>query len=165
MAATSAAQGPPVTVVGAGNWMLTHDRIGPAVLENIKGRYGPQVELRTVGTHGLGLLDELRGQDLLLVVDACILGGDPGQVHVMDPDLEAPMGRQSSVHQIGPLEVLALCSRLTPEALPGRTRLLLVESEGLSEQGEQEACARVVAELDREIAAWEQKQNSAMSQE
>ncbi len=165
MPAADTAHRSPVTVVGAGNWMLTHDRIGPLVLEQIEGRYGPEVELRTVGTHGLGLLDELRGQDLLLVVDACILGGEPGQVHVVDPDLDAPLGRQSSVHQIGPLEVLAVCSRLTPEALPARTRLLLVESDGLTEQGEQEACARVITELDREIGQWEQGQKSAMSQE
>lgn len=140
--------------------MLTHDRVGPLVLEQIAGRYGPEVELCTVGTHGLGLLDLLHGQDLLLVVDACILGGPAGEVRVVTPDLEAPLGRESSVHQIGPLEVLTLCSRLTPEALPKRTRLVLVECDSLSEEEEQAACEQAIHELDREIAAWSEKRSA-----
>jgi hydrogenase maturation protease len=144
----------PISVVGAGNWLMGNDRIGPRVLEAIKGRYGPEVELCEVGHTGLAVLDHLHGQDLLLVVDACVLGGSPGEVHEVEPDLDRPFGRESSVHQVGPVETLAVAKRLFPSSMPHRIVLILVETEGIDERAEDAACQKVIAVLDREVAAW-----------
>jgi hydrogenase maturation protease len=109
------------------------------------------VELCEIGTTGLGLLDHLRGQRLLIVVDACRAGVQPGEVRELEPDLDAPPPPSSSVHQIGPLETLFIAKRLSPELLPSRILLVLVETEGLSEAEEVDACGRAVAAVEREI--------------
>jgi hydrogenase maturation protease len=142
---------PEVTVAGSGNWLLGHDRVGPRVLAMIDKRYPQQVEICDLGTSALALLDHLHGQDLLVIVDACMGFGATGEVVVMEPDLEATPGRGTSVHQIGPVEALVVASHLEPHVLPKRTLLILVETEGLSEENEQAACERVVEVLDREI--------------
>lgn len=152
--AGKAGTAPPVTIVGAGNWLLAIDRVGPLVLESIEGRYGPEVELCALGSGGLALLDHLRGQDLLLVVDACISGRAPGEVFAVEPDLEATTTRETSVHQIGPLEALVIAKLLFSERLPRRVRLLLVETEGIDEALERRACERVIALLDEEVELW-----------
>lgn len=142
---------PGISVAGAGNWLLTHDDVGPRVLERIRGRYGPSVELCDLGSAGLALLDHLHGQELLVVVDACLLEGPPGAVHELEPSLDGVEGRGASVHQIGPLETLAAARQLFPEQMPARIVLLLVETEGIDDEGLERACDEVVARLDRLI--------------
>lgn len=145
----------PVCVVGAGNWLVAHDRIGPRVLELIGSRYGPEVALRDLGSSGLALLDLLDRQDLLLVVDAGIFQGRPGEIRVVEPDLTAPPARVGSVHQIGPLETLAIANRLFQDKMPRRVLLVVVETQGIDDDTAEAACREVVAVLDREIASWE----------
>jgi len=152
---------PPVAVVGAGNWLISSDNIGPRVLEMVRDRYGPEVELCDVGSGGLALLDHLHGQELMLVVDACVGYGEPGEVMLVEPDLDQPPARECSVHQIGPIEALVVARHLAPATLPRCTRLVLVETAGIDEQAEDSACERVVAVLDREIERWRGSHSSS----
>ena len=69
-----------ILVAGAGNWLLASDRIGPRVLEMVSERYPSGVELCDIGSTALSLLDSLRGQDLLIVIDACVGRGTPHTV-------------------------------------------------------------------------------------
>lgn len=144
----------PVAVVGAGNWLIASDRAGPRVLERIRGRYGPEVELRDMGSAGLALLDHLHGQELMCLVDACLLGGPPGRVYVSELSFEGIPASVGSVHQIGPLETLTIAARLYPEQMPKRVILIGVETEGIDDQTEEIACEEAVAVLDREIENW-----------
>jgi len=143
-----------VTIAGAGNWLVGVDRIGPRVVEAAHGRYGPGVEVRALGSGALALLDLLHGQDLLLVVDACMGQGAPGTVHCYEPELTVVPTTVGSVHQIGPLETLLVARHFYPETLPLRTLFIAVETEGLDAEAEPDACQRVIAILDHEIAAW-----------
>lgn len=140
-----------VTVAGSGNWLLGHDRVGPRVLAMIDQRYSEQIEICDLGTSALALLDHLHGQDLLVIVDACVGYGAAGEVLVMEPDLTATPGRGTSVHQIGPIEALVVASHLEPQSMPQRVLLILVETGGLTEIQERTACDQVVEVLDREI--------------
>jgi len=144
----------PVSIVGVGHWLLGSDRIGPRVLELALDRYGSDVELCDLGVGGLALLDCLRAQELFLVVDACLLGGEPGEIHLFDPEEMELSSTGGSVHQVGPLEALAVARHLFQDQLPRRTLVVAVETEGLDEALEQETCLRVLDVLDREIAAW-----------
>lgn len=145
---------PPVLVAGAGNSLLACDRIGPMVLESIADRYGGGVELCDIGCTALALLDHLRGQDLLIVIDACIGRGEPGEVFVTEPDLEALMTPGTSSHQVGPVEALVVARHLWPERLPKRVLLLLVETGAVDEAVEAAAYECVISQLDREIDDW-----------
>ena len=150
---------PPVAVVGAGNWLIFQDRLGPRVIERIAGRYGPEVEIFNAGSAGLALLDCIAGQQLMLIVDACALGGQPGEIHQMEYDPDAPTATAgASVHQLGPLETLAVAKHLYPDQLPLRILLILVETQGIDDATEDEACRQVVSLLDREVERWRSRQ-------
>jgi hydrogenase maturation protease len=153
----------PVAVVGAGNWLIATDRTGPRVLERIRGRYGPEVAIRNMGSAGLALLDQLHGQELMCLVDACLLGGPPGQVHVSELSFDGIPDPVGSVHQIGPLETLTIAARLYPENMPKRVLLIGVETDGIDEQAEETACQDVVAILDREIECWRRAREGSSS--
>ncbi len=141
-----------ISIAAAGNWLVAHDRVGPRVLQLLRDRYDHHVEVIEIGTAAFALIDVLRGQPLLLVVDAGRFGGKAGEIRVIDPDLEAMDGRVTSVHQIGPLETLRVACRLYPEQIPGQVRLILVETGGLSEDGLERACTEVVGLLDDHVA-------------
>lgn len=144
----------PVTVLGAGHWGIATDRSGPQVVERLRHRYGDEVEVEHLGVRALGLLDHLHGQELLCLVDACLLGGAPGQVYVTELHGDEATGAVGSLHQIGPLETLAIAARLYPEALPKRALLIGIETGGIDERTEALACDAAVAALDREIDRW-----------
>lgn len=148
---------PLVLVAGVGNSLLACDRIGPMVLESITDRYGGDVETCDIGCTALALLDHLRGQDLLVVVDACIGRGEPGEVFVTEPDLEALTNPGTSSHQVGPVEALVVAQYLWPERLPKKVLLLLVETGAMDEAVEAAAYECVINQLDREIDDWRQQ--------
>lgn len=143
----------PVSVVGCGNWMIRADRVGPRVLAALGSRPSPEVELCDVGTTVLGLLDRLRGQELLILVDACAGCGEPGEVRVVVPRLIAS-SRPPSSHQIGPVDTLVVARELYPERLPRRLVFVQVETSGLAAAEEDAVCARAVAAVEREIERW-----------
>ncbi len=149
------AAGPPITVAAAGHFMVAHDAVGPKVLERVQGRYDEAIiEVVDLGTSGLALLDRLRGQRLLIVVDACIGQGAPGDLIEQTYDAtDTPPSRETSVHQLGPIAALQIAKELYPEQLPQRTVLLLVDTTGADDTLVEEASDRVVERLDELIGA------------
>lgn len=145
----------PVVVVGCGNRRSRDDRIGPRVVSSLRGRLGPGVEVADVGTTMLGLLDVLDGQELLVLVDACVGRGRPGDVLVVEPELDALVPDTVGTHQIGPIETLVVARELYPGRLPGRTVMVLVETPTASEAAQTEACERAAAEVIRTIRSLE----------
>jgi hydrogenase maturation protease len=144
----------PITIAGAGNPLLSFDRIGPCVLSCIENRYGDEVELCETGTNGLALLDIIHRQELLIVIDACIGARPPGSVSVIDVAEIETIGRGASVHQLGPVEALIVGRYLYPERMPHRSLLLTVDTNGLDDRQESAACSRAIEALDREIEGW-----------
>lgn len=144
----------PVTIAGAGNWLVNVDQIGPRVMELIQGRYGTEVEIRTLGSGALALLDVLHAQELLLLVDACIGQGNPGEIRCYEPNLTIPPTGVGSLHQIGPWETLLVARHFYPDTLPCRTLFITVETEGLGAEEESFACQQVISILDDKITAW-----------
>jgi Ni,Fe-hydrogenase maturation factor len=93
----------------------------------------------------------MRGQDLMLVVDACRTGGDPGEIQVEEMNSKEGPATCTGLHQIGPLETFAIAAKLFPKSLPVRTLLITVETEGVEENDMQKASRRVVSIIDREV--------------
>lgn len=156
---------PPVCVVGAGNSLLVGDRIGPRVIERLEGRYGEEVELRATGTAGLGLLDAIAGQELLLVVDASAEGGRDGAVQLWEPDLDRPLATGTGVHGLGPVEALAVVRALEPERMPRRCRFVLVDADHARDAvAEERACQAAVAAIDGEVETWRLSRGTARAE-
>jgi hydrogenase maturation protease len=153
-AISSSISSSPVTVAGAGNRLISCDRIGSRVLSRIADRYGADVELCETATNGLDLLDVIRCQDLLIIVDACIENEPPGLVTVRKPDPETAFCPNTSIHQISAMDALMIGQYLYPERMPRELLLITVNTNGLDEGGEDIACERAIQILDREIAAW-----------
>ncbi len=149
----------PISIAGAGNWLVSWDRIGPRVLELLEGRFpGSEVELVDLGSAGLALLDALRAQELLILVDASNLGGEPGSIRELSPDLTGSFQGVLSAHQVGMLETLALAKLLFPETLPRETIAFLVETTGLGEARQEQVCREVVARVCERVERWARRE-------
>ena len=141
----------PIAVVGVGNWLISYDRIGVKVLDMIEGRYRPHVALFDAGSGGLSLLDCINGQDLMLVVDACNTGGAPGDIKLVEAGDTGQLTSGPGLHQIGPMETLAVARHLFPENLPQRVLFILVETEGLDDEELNRSARQVVSIIDDEV--------------
>ncbi len=111
---------PPVLVLGLGNMLLADEGVGVEVIERLQRDYRlPRgVELLDGGTSGMTLLDDLRGREKLIVVDAVRTGQPPGTIVVLrDEAVPAFFRRKVSPHQLALSDVLAVLT-LTGEKPP-----------------------------------------------
>jgi len=118
-----------VLVACLGNDLVADDGVGPTVWKSLREQTLPEtVRLELFAGGGLELVEQLRGEKLLVVIDAVKLGGDPGQVLVRRwHDLPQAEGRPVTAHDIGLREVLEITSELYPARLPRQAVLVGVE--------------------------------------
>lgn len=141
-----------VLVLGVGNILLRDEGLGVRAIEELERAYtfAPGVELVDGGTCGLELLDNLKGRDLLLIIDAMRNGGPPGSVYrLSDREVPAHFHTRITPHQLGISDLLATLGLM--EALPARLVLFGVEPADLSTG--LGLSAPVAQALDRVVAA------------
>lgn len=116
-------------VVCIGNDLVADDGVGHEIYRMLAERaLPPGLHVRLLGVGGIDLLDELDGEDLLVVVDAVQLGHPSGTVHVLPWDqIPANDSRPVSGHGIGVKEALLVCRRLYPERAARNVYLVGVE--------------------------------------
>jgi hydrogenase maturation protease len=84
----------------------------------------------------MDLLDELDGEELLIVVDAVQFGAQPGSVHLLDwESIPTTEIRPVSGHGIGVKEALQVCGKLYPEKAAARVYLVGVEGKCFDQVG------------------------------
>ncbi|HEY3296704.1 MAG TPA: hydrogenase maturation protease [bacterium] len=138
-------------IVCVGNSLAGDDRAGCAVHDMLSRANLPgSVTLLRLDLAGLGLLDHLKGQHLLLIVDAVQLGKPPGTVHVLDWDEIPPSSGAVSIHGIGIREAMGIAGELFADQLPQCTRLIGIEGRSFSELGA-EMTAPVAAAIPRAV--------------
>lgn len=99
-----------VRVIGCGNPLMGNDGVGLAVLEAV-AVLDPDLDVVEGGTGGLGLVPLMEGYDLVVIVDAVVGMGEPGQVIIFDsppPDEHIPR----SLHEFGVAEALAFAAAI-----------------------------------------------------
>ena len=124
-----------ILVLGLGNILLTDEAVGVRVVQALQD--DPQIEglgLRLLdgGTMGMSLMVDMEDADALIVVDAAVLGKQPGAVEVfegqqMDRFLRH---RGRSPHDIG-LDDILDGLRLR-EALPDHRALVAIQPAALT---------------------------------
>ena len=115
-------------IVCVGNSLAGDDAAGCAVHDALTGRLPPRARLRLLGVGGIALLDDLQGEEFLIVVDAVQLGAVPGTVHVLAWDaIPAAEGAAVSLHGVGIREAGAVGRTLYPEIMPPRVYLVGIE--------------------------------------
>ena len=112
-----------------GNDLVADDAVGHALYHRLtEAGLDNNVRLCLLGVGGLAVIDELEGEDLLIVVDAVQFGANPGTVHVLGWD-QIPVSemRPVSGHGIGVREALQVSQKLYPEKTPQAIYLVGVE--------------------------------------
>ncbi len=125
-------------VVCIGNDLVADDGVGKAVHTGLElSRLPADTRLSYLGLGGIDLLDELDGEERLVVVDAVQLGSLPGTVHVLDwaglPYMEP---RPVSGHGIGIREAIEVGRRLYPERSPQHIHLVGIEGQCFDQLGQ-----------------------------
>ena len=126
-----------VLIVSIGNRLVGDDAVGPIVHDELTRRALPEdVELKLLGVGGVAILDELTGQDHMVVVDAVRWGTPAGSIHVTE---EGPIkdtnGMPVTSHDIGLKDVLAVGDQLFPERMPKKTTFIGIEGQDFDELG------------------------------
>ena len=144
-------------IVCIGNELAADDGVGRAVYERLQEQPLPdKVRLSFLGLGGIDLLEELAGEELLIVVDGVQLGSPAGTVHRLGWDqLPAMPPRPVSGHGIGIREALGVGTILYPERVPQHIYLIGIEGSCFNRLGGglTEAVARAVPEAVAVIMA------------
>lgn len=124
-------------IVCVGNSLVGDDAVGFAIFERLRdSRLPPGVRLHFLELGGIGLLDLVRGEPLLLIVDAVRFQRPPGTIHVVRvADLPAAGGPPVTSHDIGIREALDIGAILYPERMPAEILLVGIEGECFDQLG------------------------------
>jgi hydrogenase maturation protease len=120
-------------VIGCGNRLRGDDGVGPAVVDGLLRR-GPPPGLRCLdaGTAGVDVVLAMRGEDRVVLVDACLGGGEPGTVRELRAeDLEPREPGPLSTHGIRWDRALALGRAVLQDAFPRSLVVYVVEAASL----------------------------------
>ncbi len=119
--------GRDILIIGLGNPDCGDDGVGPLVVKALSHCLPDGVRVLTRSGDALALLEDWRGADAVLVVDAAALMSEPGRIHRIDAVREAlpKMPPVSSTHAFGLSEVVELARILG--TLPPRLILFAVE--------------------------------------
>ena len=139
-------------IVCVGNSLVGDDAAGCAVHDALISRLPSRVRLRLLGVGGIALLDDLQGEENLIVIDAVQLGAAPGTVHVLAWDaIPASGGTAVSLHGLGIREAVAVGRMLYPEIMPRRIYLVGIEGRRFDQLGE-EMTPAVAAAIDEAVS-------------
>jgi hydrogenase maturation protease len=99
-----------VLVLGVGNILLSDEAIGVRVIEALEKKYAfsGQVEIVDGGTAGMELLEFIADRDHVIIVDAVLTGGEPGDVTLLrDNQVPTFFNNKVSPHQLGLSDLLS----------------------------------------------------------
>jgi hydrogenase maturation protease len=129
-----------ILIAGIGNVLRGDDGFGIAAMRALEEKLcQPQVEFFESGIAGISLVQKLvDGFDALIMLDALDRGGAPGQVYVLEPDLESlgekyTKGQMVDLHQANPEGVLRLGSALG--VMPEHVWIIGCQAVGCDELG------------------------------
>lgn len=124
-------------IVCIGNELVADDGVGWAVYDHLrKSSLADNVRLVFLGLGGLDLLEEIDGEEVLVVVDGVQLGAPAGTLHTLGWDrLPAASPRPVSGHGIGIREAISVGRKLYPERVPKEIFLVGVEGRCFDQLG------------------------------
>lgn len=106
----SAPERATISVMGLGSVLMGDDALGPFVIRHLTAAYDfdPSVSLLDLGTPGLQLSPNLRGQRALIIIDAVLSDGVPGSLRLYRKEelLRHPPPDRLSLHDPGLKELL-----------------------------------------------------------
>lgn len=97
-----------ILIAGIGNIFLGDDGFGTEVARRLGGRtLPPEVVVKDFGISGIDLTYALLDPyELVILVDACARGGEPGSVYLIEPELTEGPTAPFEAHSMNPMNVL-----------------------------------------------------------
>ena len=148
---------PRILIACIGNIFLGDDGFGTEVARRLAGRrLAPGVVLKDFGIRSLDLTYALLDpHDLVILVDACPRGGEPGTVYLVEPDpggWNGPDGAHLEAHALNPMSVLRTVKSMG--GAPGRILIVGCEPAEIAfdEEGKLGLSDPVAAAVDEAIA-------------
>jgi hydrogenase maturation protease len=145
---------PRVRVVCIGNSLVADDAAGCEVYRILtEKKLPPGMCITLMGIAGIDLLDELQGEQILIIVDAVQFGAQPGTLHLLPwEEIPKASGLPVSAHGIGVRESIEIGRMLYREKMPQTVYLLGIEGNcfdaiGGSMTPEVRSAARVAADM------------------
>jgi len=128
---------PRTLIICIGNQLVADDGVGWEIFQRLQQNGLPDhVRLEFLGLGGIDLLEEIAGEELLVVVDAVQLGHAPGTIHILGwEELPALLSRPVSGHGIGIREAISVGRKLYPERMPKEVFLIGVEGKCFDQLG------------------------------
>lgn len=149
-----------ILVLGVGNVLFTDEGVGVRAAMDLEREYefSDNITVMDGGTLGTKLMGPIMESDLLIVIDAVLGDGNPGDIyHLTGEDLRKSLAFKNSLHQTDLVDTLIYCelSGHRPEAViigmePHDYETMAT---GLSEKAESCLSALKTAVLE-EIAKW-----------
>ncbi len=126
-----------VLIVCIGNELVADDGVGWVVYERLRERDLPEnARLVFLGLGGIELLEEIDGEEVLVVVDGVQLGAAPGTIHELGwEQLPGTSPRPVSGHGIGIREAISVGRKLYPERVPKEIFLVGIEGQCFNQLG------------------------------
>jgi hydrogenase maturation protease len=106
--------GKHVLIIGVGNLLLGDEGVGVHIVEKLmEMSLPPGVEVVDGGTGGISLLNLMEGADKVIIVDAVLGGGAPGEIYVVGKDrLMNGKIKFFSLHELDLLSALRIGNEL-----------------------------------------------------
>ena len=116
-----------LTIIGVGNRLRGDDAVGPMLIDELSARPDSHLELIDGGSDPLGVLEYLEDRQNVIIVDACQMGREPGDLVCFTPS-EASMilvDEPLSLHGLGLAEALRMADSL--HMLPEDLKIIGIE--------------------------------------
>ena len=92
----------PILILGLGNVLMGDEGIGVSCIEYLRKRELPEgIDLMDGGTGGFHLLSLFGKYSRMILIDATIGSGNPGEVRVIRPRFASDFPRSLTSHDIG----------------------------------------------------------------
>ena len=124
-----------LTVIGVGSRLRGDDAIGPLLIDALSVLPDSQLELVDAGSDALSILEYLEGRDRVIIVDACCMGRDAGDLVEFAPSqIEMILHDDPlSLHGLGLAESLKMAASLY--MLPPELKIIGIEPESIQFNG------------------------------
>ncbi len=102
-------------IIGLGNILLRDEGAGIRCVEYIKNRgLSQDIKILDGATMGLDLLEEIKGFEKVVIVDAVDMGKEPGYITSFSAEQVQPnsTGKKFSLHEIGLADVIGVGKKI-----------------------------------------------------
>lgn len=155
---------PLFVVIGCGNLNRSDDAVGVRVIQQLRLRFAETlpvgVKLFDAGTGGMEVMFQARGAKVLIIVDACSSGSEPGAVfRVPGSEVDTAHEPGYTLHDFRWDHAVHAGRRIFGDAFPSELTVYLVEA-GSLELGTEltepvhHAAAKVCAFIEHDIREW-----------